>query len=89
VILRFTTNLAVGFTNNTAERAVRPVKVQQRSSGGAWRTLQGLADFAVVQSYLTTASRRGINRFQALYRLFNGGGGPWLPTGLTPQAATA
>jgi len=33
--------------------------VQQRSSGGAWRTLQGLADFAVVQSYLTTANRWG------------------------------
>jgi len=59
-ILRFTTNLAVGFTNNTAERAVRPVKVQQRSSGGCWRTLQGLADFAVVQSYLTTAAHWGI-----------------------------
>ena len=55
VILRFTTNLAVGFTNNVAERRVRPVKVQQRSSGGCWRTLQGLADFAVVQSCLTTA----------------------------------
>ncbi|MGE5764091.1 MAG: IS66 family transposase, partial [Mycobacterium leprae] len=60
VILRFTTNLAVGFTNNIAERQVRPVKVQQRSSGGCWRTLQGLADFAVVQSYLSTAAHWGI-----------------------------
>lgn len=88
VILRFTTNLAVGFTNNTAERAVRPVKVQQRSSGGAWRTLQGLADFTVVQSYLTTAARWGITRFDALHRLFNGDG-PWIPTALTPAAAAA
>jgi hypothetical protein len=44
-ILRFTTNLAVGFTNDLSERQIRPVKVQQRSSGGCWRTLQGLADF--------------------------------------------
>lgn len=51
MILRFTTDLAVPFTNNEAERSIRPVKVQQRTSGGAWRTLQGLSDFAVVQSH--------------------------------------
>ena len=88
VILRFTTNLAVGFTNNLAERQVRPVKVQQRSSGGCWPTLQGLADFAVVQSYLTTAAHWGITRFQALHRLFNGDG-PWTPTTLAPPLAVA
>jgi transposase len=88
IILRFTTNLAVGFTNNVAERSVRPVKVQQRSSGGCWRTLQGLADFAVVQSYLSTAANWGITRFQALHRLFNGDG-PWIPTTLTPHTAAA
>lgn len=88
VILRFTTNLIIGFTNNTAERAIRPVKVQQRSSGGAWRTLQGLADFAVVQSYLATAARWDITRFQALHRLFNGDG-PWIPADLTPPAIAA
>jgi transposase len=88
VILRFTTNLTVGFTNNVAERQVRPVKVQQRSSGGCWRTLQGLADFAVVQSYLSTAAHWGITRFQALHRLFNGDG-PWIPTTLTPPPAAA
>lgn len=87
-ILRFTTNLTVGFTNNVAERQVRPVKVQQRSSGGCWRTLQGLADFAVVQSYLSTAAHWGITRFQALHRLFNGDG-PWIPTTLTPHMAAA
>lgn len=88
VILRFTTNLAVGFTNNVAERAIRPVKVQQRSSGGCWRTLRGLADFAVVQSYLSTAAHWGITRFQALHRLFNGDG-PWIPAALTPAVGAA
>jgi Transposase IS66 family len=57
MILRFTTDLAVGFTSNQAERDVRPVKVQQRTSGGTWRTLDGLADFAIVQSYLSTAAK--------------------------------
>ena len=57
MILRFTTDLAVGFTSNQAERDVRPVKVQMRTSGGCWRTLQGLADFAIVQSYLSTAGK--------------------------------
>lgn len=85
MILRFTTNLDVGFTNNVAERAVRPVKVQQRSSGGCWRTLEGLAQFAVVQSYLSTAAYWGITRFEALHRLFTTG--PWIPPALTPAAA--
>ena len=57
MILRFATDLAVGFTSTQAERDVRPVKVQQRSSGGCWRTLDGLGDFAIVQSYLSTAAK--------------------------------
>jgi transposase len=82
MILRFTTDLAVGFTSNQAERDVRPVKVQQRTSGGTWRTLAGLADFAIVQSYLSTASKWGIDALDALYRLFTDG--PWLPPSTAP-----
>jgi transposase len=66
MILRFATDLTVGFTSNEAERGVRPVKVQQRTSGGCWRTLQGLADFAVVQSYLSTAAKWRIDTLDAL-----------------------
>ncbi|GLY67898.1 hypothetical protein Atai01_45170 [Amycolatopsis taiwanensis] len=82
MILRFTTDLSVPFTNNTAERAVRPVKIQQRTSGGAWRTLHGLADFTIVQSYLDTATKWGINKLHALQQLFTTGA--WLPPALTP-----
>ncbi|MEV6945524.1 IS66 family transposase [Streptomyces sp. NPDC051172] len=82
VILRFTTDLAVPFTNNQSERDIRPAKVQQRSSGGCWRTLQGLADFAIVQSYLSTAGKWGIGRYDALKRLFTTGA--WIPHALTP-----
>ncbi|MGH3184393.1 MAG: IS66 family transposase, partial [Streptosporangiaceae bacterium] len=82
MILRFTTDLAVGFTSNQAEREVRPVKVQQRTSGGTWRTLAGLADFAIVQSYLATAAKWGIDALDALTRLFTDG--PWLPPSTAP-----
>jgi transposase len=87
LILRFVTDLAVTeFTNNEAERSVRPVKVQQRSSGGCWRTLEGLAEFATVQSYLSTAAKWRIDALDALRQLFTTG--PWLPPALTPDAAT-
>src|SRR6266516_6786331 len=82
MILRFTTDLAVGFTSNQAERDVRPVKVRMRTSGGFWRTLEGLADFAVVQSYLSTAAKWGIDALDALTELFTTG--PRLPAAIRP-----
>jgi transposase len=83
LILRFATRPDLDiFTNNEAERTIRPVKVQQRSSGGCWRTLQGLAEFAVLHSYLSTAAKWGISKLDALRDLFNGRA--WLPPGLQP-----
>jgi transposase len=82
MILRFATDLSVPFTNNEAERSCRPVKVQQHTSGGAWRTLQGLTDFAIVQSYLDTATKWGIDKLDALRQLFTTGA--WLPPALAP-----
>jgi transposase len=73
LILRFATRPDLDiFTNNQAERTIRPVKVQQRGSGGATRTLDGLADFAIVESYLSTAAKWGITKLDALRDLFNG-----------------
>jgi len=86
MILRFATNPGtVEFTNNEAERSIRPVKVQMRSSGGCWRTLQGLAEFALVHSYLSTAAKWGIDELDALRQLFSVG--PWLPPALAPPKA--
>ena len=83
MILRFATRPDLDiFTNNEAERTLRPVKVQQRSSGGCWRTIEGLADFAIVQSYLSTAAKWGISKLDALRDLFNGHA--WMPPGLEP-----
>ena len=83
LILRFATRPDLDiFSNNEAERTIRPVKVQQRGSGGCWRTLEGLAEFALVQSYLSTAAKWGISKLDALRDLF--GGHAWLPPGPEP-----
>jgi len=83
LILRFATRPDLDiFSNNEAERTIRPVKVQQRGSGGCWRTLEGLAEFALVQSYLSTAAKWGISKLDALRGVFNGH--TWLPPGLEP-----
>jgi transposase len=83
LILRFAARPELDiFTNNQAERTIRPVKVQQRGSGGAWRTLDGLAGFAIVESYLSTAAKWGITKLDALRDLFNGHA--WKPPGLEP-----
>jgi transposase len=83
LILRFATRPDLDiFSNNEAERTIRPVKVQQRGSGGCWGTLTGLAEFALVQSYLATAAKWGISKLDALRDLFNGNA--WLPPSLEP-----
>ena len=64
------------------DRTIRPVKVQQRGSGGCWRTLTGLADFALVESYLSTTAKWGISKLDALRYPFNGNA--WMPPGLEP-----
>ncbi|MGH3612744.1 MAG: IS66 family transposase, partial [Pseudonocardia sp.] len=87
MILRFAVNLTVPFTDNTAELPARSAEVQQRTSGGCWRTMQGLTDFAVVQSYLSTAAKCGIDTLDAMTRLFTTGA--WIPTALTPDQPAA
>jgi transposase len=83
MILRFATRPDLDiFSDNEAERTIRPVKVQQRGSGGCWRTLTGLAEFALVESYLSTAAKWGISKLDALRDLFNGNA--WIPPGLEP-----
>lgn len=76
MILRFTVDLAVPFTNNQAERDLRPVKLQQKISA-TWRSLQGLADFATLPSYLSTAAKHGLDALDVLSQLFTTE--PWLP----------
>jgi transposase len=75
-ILRFTTDTAIWFSNNQSERDLRPTKLQLKISA-TWRSLQGLADFATLRSYLSTASKHGEDLLDVLTTLFTTG--PWLP----------
>jgi transposase len=75
-ILRFTTDTAIWFSNNQSERDLRPTKLQQKISA-TWRSLEGLADFATLRSYLSTAAKHGQDLMDVLVALFTTG--PWLP----------
>jgi hypothetical protein len=66
----------------TAQVGRLSAQVEDLSSGGCWRTIEGLADFAMVQSYLSTAAKWGISRLDALRDLFHDHA--WLPPGLEP-----
>ncbi|MFC7279110.1 transposase, partial [Paractinoplanes rhizophilus] len=64
------------FDNNPAEREVRMVKIRQKISG-AMRTLTGAEHFCHLRSYLATATKHGINLYDALVQLTSGR--PWIP----------
>ena len=75
-VLRFATDFAVPFDNNLCERDVRMVKIAQKISGG-FRSTEGAEAFLAMRSYLSTAAKRGMNRLEALQRLFTGE--TWMP----------
>lgn len=77
-ILRFTTDTAIWFTNNQSERDLRPTKLQLKISA-TWRSLQGLADFATLRSYLSTATKHGQDLLDVLAALVHHR--PLAPTG--------
>lgn len=79
-ILRYMYDLDVGFTNNQAERDLRPVKIHRKISS-CFRSTAGAERFAHVRSYLSTTRKHDIGALDALTRLFDGD--PWMP----PQAA--
>lgn len=74
--LYFTTNPAVPFDNNAAEREIRMAKIRQKISG-CMRTMTGAEQFCAIRSYTATAVKHGLNHFDALTQLANGK--PWLP----------
>ena len=64
-VLRFLTDLEVGFTNNEAERDLRMMKLRQKISGG-FRSAKGAENFAILRSVITTARKQGWNIIEAL-----------------------
>lgn len=70
-ILLFIRDLAVPFTNNVAERAVRMPKVKQKISG-CFRTVEGADNFCVIRSCLDTLRKQGHAMLEVLQRAFAG-----------------
>lgn len=71
-ILHFASDWIVPFTNNEAERSIRFSKVKLKVSG-CFRTLSGAEDYASIMSYISTASKHGVNYFEAVKTALNGG----------------
>jgi transposase len=70
-VLAFAWNKEVPFTNNLAERAIRPAKTKNKVSG-CFRTENGAKTYARVQSFVATVRKHGLNPFNELYALFSG-----------------
>jgi len=70
-ILRFMDDAEVPFDNNLAERDIRMSKVHQKISGG-FRSLQGVAAFDHIRSYIASAVKQGISAFKAIQAAISG-----------------
>lgn len=68
-VLAFAFVEGVPFTNNLAERDLRPAKVKQKVSGG-FRTVQGANVYARLQAVISTARKQDRNVFAFLRDLF-------------------
>lgn len=75
-VLLFTRDFTVQWTNNAAERAVKAPKRHQAVSG-YWHTLQTLARWCLIRSYLTSAANHGVTVIDAIRAAIEGR--PWLP----------
>jgi transposase len=76
-IWTFTRNLAVPWTNNASEQALKGPKRHQAVSG-YWHTLTTLGDYCRGRSYLVSAGNHGVRPINAIHAALTGN--PWLPT---------
>jgi transposase len=70
-VLAFAFNEHVPFTNNQAERDVRPIKVKQKISG-SFRTETGAEHHARIAGFISTVRKNNLNVFKELCCAFNG-----------------
>lgn len=70
-ILAFAFNKNVPFTNNLAERDIRPVKVKQKVSN-CFRTATGADIYARIEGFVSTARKNNRNVFSELCATFEG-----------------
>jgi len=70
--LAFAVDFRVDFTNNASEQSLRNLKVVLRVIG-QFKTMQGLVDYCVIQSFMDTCRKQGHNPFDMLKVLLTGG----------------
>lgn len=70
-IIAFAFHKEVPFTNNIAERALRPVKTKQKVAGSL-RTFKGAQTYARIRSFIDSTRKSNRNIFNELIRVFNG-----------------
>ena len=70
-VLAFAFNEEMPFTNNMAERDLRPAKVKQKVSNG-FRTVFGAEIYARIAGFVSTARKNEKNVFNELYTTFEG-----------------
>jgi transposase len=75
-VLRFARDLTVPFTNNQAERDLRPAKTQMKISG-CHRSEHRARDWLRIRGYISTARKQGVHILTALRDAVNGN--PWKP----------
>ncbi len=71
MILAFAFNDNIPFTNNLAERDVRPVKTKQKVSS-TFRSFHGAEMYARIQSFISTTRKNNRNVFNELRTTFDG-----------------
>lgn len=79
-VLRFAHDLTVPFTNNQAERDLRPTKTQMKISG-TFRSETSAKAWARIRGYVSTARKHGLGAFEAITAAV--AGNPWTPTPLS------
>ena len=72
----FTTDFAVDWTSNAAERGIKPAKRHQAVSG-YWQNAKTLARWCLINFYVTSARNHGLTVLDAITRALTGC--PWLP----------
>lgn len=70
-VLAFAFNENVPFTNNLAERDIRPAKVKQKISN-CFRTFSGAEIYARIEGFVSTARKHNRNVFSELSATFEG-----------------
>ena len=71
-VLAFAVDFRVHFTNNASEISLRDLKVAMRVMG-QFKTMAGLADYCIIQSFMDTCRKQGRNPYDMMRVVMSGG----------------